>query len=312
MSGVILTVGALALDTIFRFEHLPTTPGKYLPLDTVQVAQGMATAQAATIVRLGGKARLWASIGDDPTGDRIVTDLTAAGIDLSALRRVPGATSGFSSIFIDKAGERIIVPHYDPAIRTRPDVLPDLGDVAVVSVDVRWPDAAEIALHAARDMGIPGILDVEAAPDDVLDRLVPIAVASDCVRARRLRADRRTRSGEGGRHPGQVASRLRRRHRRRARRVSGPAATSRRSRSRPSTRSRPATCSTAPSRSGWPRAGRSRRRSASQRLLPRSSAPASAAGSGHRRANEVEAFLANAARRRPRRHARAPDCRARH
>jgi sulfofructose kinase len=175
MSGVVLTVGALALDTIFRFDHLPATPGKYLPLETVEVAQGMATAQAATIVRLGGKARLWASIGDDATGERIVADLTAAGIDLSALRRVPGATSGFSSIFVDRAGERIIVPHYDPAIRTRPDLTPDLSDVAAISADVRWPDAAEIALHAARDMGVPGILDVEAAPEDVLDRLVPIA-----------------------------------------------------------------------------------------------------------------------------------------
>ena len=175
MSGVVLTVGALALDTLFRFDHLPTTPGKYLPLETVQVAQGMATAQAASIVRLGGAARLWASIGDDAAGDRIVAELTDAGIDLSALRRVPGATSGFSSIFIDRTGRLIVVPHYDPAIRTRPDLVPDLSDVAAISVDVRWPDAAEIALHAARDLGVPGILDVEAAPDDVLDRLVPIA-----------------------------------------------------------------------------------------------------------------------------------------
>jgi sulfofructose kinase len=175
MSGVVLTVGALALDTIFRFEHLPTAPGKYLPLETAQVAQGMATAQAATIVRLGGRARLWASIGDDPTGDRIAADLEGVGIDLSALRRVAGATSGFCSILLDKAGERIIVPHYDAAIRTRPDDLPELSDVAAVSVDVRWPDAAEIALHAARDLGVPGILDVEAAPEDILDRLVPIA-----------------------------------------------------------------------------------------------------------------------------------------
>ena len=175
MSGVVLTVGALALDTIFRFEHLPIAPGKYLPVETVQVAQGMATAQATTIVRLGGKARLWASIGDDATGERIVSDLTMAGIDLSALRRVPGAQSGYSSIFVDRQGERIIVPHYDPAIRTRPEALPELSDVAAISVDVRWPDAAEIALHAARDLGVPGILDVEAAPEDVLDRLVPIA-----------------------------------------------------------------------------------------------------------------------------------------
>ncbi|HZY68079.1 MAG TPA: PfkB family carbohydrate kinase [Devosia sp.] len=175
MSGVVLTVGALALDTIFRLDHLPSAPGKYLPLEAVQVAQGMATAQAATVVRLGGRARLWASLGDDAVGDRIIADLLVAGIDTSALRRVAGATSGFSSILVDRHGERMIVPHYDPAIRTRPDDLPELDDVAAVSVDVRWPAAAEIALHAARDLGVPGILDVEAAPEDVLDRLLPIA-----------------------------------------------------------------------------------------------------------------------------------------
>ena len=175
MSGVILTVGAVALDTIFLMDRLPTAPGKYLPIQTVRIAQGMATAQAATIVRLGGRARLWASIGDDTTGHRIVNDLSGVGIDLNSLRRVPGAESGFSSIFSDRAGNSIIVPHYDPAIRSRPDTMPDLGDVAAISVDVRWPDAAEIALHTARDMQIPGILDIEAAAEDVLGRLVPIA-----------------------------------------------------------------------------------------------------------------------------------------
>ena len=45
-----LTVGAVALDTIFLMDRLPTAPGKYLPIQTVRIAQGMATAQAATIV----------------------------------------------------------------------------------------------------------------------------------------------------------------------------------------------------------------------------------------------------------------------
>ena len=116
MSGVVLCVGALSLDTIFRFDMLPNGPGKYLPGEALDVAQGMATAQAASIVRLGGKARLWASCGDDANGDRIAAQLADAGIDLLALRRVPGARSGFSSIFMDAAGERMIVPFYDPAI----------------------------------------------------------------------------------------------------------------------------------------------------------------------------------------------------
>lgn len=175
MTRVVLCVGALSLDTIFRLDTLPTGPGKFLPIEAIEIAQGMATAQAATIVKLGGSARLWASCGDDATGDRIVEQLTDAGIDLSALRRVPGARSGFSSIFMDKTGERMIVPQYDPAIRAAPGTLPPMDDVAVVSVDVRWPAAAEMALRWARERGIPGLLDVEVAADDVLNRLVPLA-----------------------------------------------------------------------------------------------------------------------------------------
>ena len=175
MTGVVLCVGALSLDTIFWLDALPTGPGKFLPTDSIEIAQGIATAQAATIVGLGGKARLWASCGNDIAGDRIVAQLTEAGIDLSALRRVPGARSGFSSIFMDRTGNVMVVPKYDPAIRTAPDVLPQVSDVTVVSADVRWPDAAEMALRFAKERGIPGLLDVEVAPVEVLDRLVPLA-----------------------------------------------------------------------------------------------------------------------------------------
>jgi sulfofructose kinase len=174
MSGVILCVGALALDTIFRFDTLPDGPGKFLPIDALQVAQAMATAQAASIVKLGGRARLWASCGDDAVGDRLVDELGHAGIDL-AIRRVPSARSGFSTILMDARGERIIVPFYDTALRTGPIALPVMEDVAVVSVDVRWPDAAAMALEAAHQRGIPGVLDLEKAPDDVLERLLPLA-----------------------------------------------------------------------------------------------------------------------------------------
>jgi len=175
MNGAVLCVGALSLDTIFRLDGLPDGPGKFLPKDALQVVQGMATAQAASIVRLGGTARLWASCGDDVIGDRMQADLAAAGIDISALRRVAGARSGYSTILMDKRGERMIVPFYDPAIRTAPDALPDMSGIAAVSVDVRWPAAAEMALKAARARNLPVILDLEIAPPEVAERLLPLA-----------------------------------------------------------------------------------------------------------------------------------------
>lgn len=171
----ILCVGAFAMDTIFRLEALPTAPGKYLPTEAVEVAEGMAAAQAATIARLGHAVTLWASCGDDPIGDRMVAQIAAEGVDTSVIRRVKGARSGFSSIFMDLRGERIIVPQYDPAVRSAPDAVPDLTDVVVVSTDVRWPDAAEMALRAARERKLIGLLDLDTGPRDVLARLLPLA-----------------------------------------------------------------------------------------------------------------------------------------
>lgn len=175
--GTILCVGALTMDTIFRLDELPTGPGKFIPTEAVEVAEGMAAAQAATIARLGGKSMLWASRGDDAIGDRLVAQIAGEGVDCSVVRTVPGARSGFSTIFMDRAGERIIVPKYDADLMSPPDGLPDVDfrALAAVMVDVRWPGAAELALREARRVGIPGILDADVAPKDVLKRLFPLA-----------------------------------------------------------------------------------------------------------------------------------------
>lgn len=173
--GRILCVGALTMDTIFRLERLPEGPGKVIPLDAVEVAEGMAAAQAASIVRLGGGAALWASAGDDATGDRLVQQISGEGVDCSRVRRVAGARSGFSSIFMDRTGSTMIVPRYDPTLMAPPDAAPNLGGIDAVMTDVRWPGAAALALAAAKAAGIPAILDADMAAREVLDALLPLA-----------------------------------------------------------------------------------------------------------------------------------------
>lgn len=168
----ILCVGALTMDTIFRLEHLPDHSGKFIPLDAVEVAEGMAAAQAASIVHLGSEAALWASAGDDGIGDRLVAQISEAGVDTSRVRRVQGARSGFSSILMDQTGSTIIVPRYDPAITSAPAAAPNLAGIDAVMTDVRWPAAAKLALSAARAAGIPAILDADMAARDVLEDLV--------------------------------------------------------------------------------------------------------------------------------------------
>jgi sulfofructose kinase len=175
MTNTILCVGALTMDTIFRLETLPAGPGKFIPIDAVEVAEGMAAAQATTIARLGGAAALWASAGDDAIGDRLVARIKGEGVDISRVRRVHGARSGFSTIFMDLRGERTIVPKYDADLMAAPAEAPDLAGFAAVMTDVRWPGAAELALQAAREAGIPGILDADVGPREIIERLVGLA-----------------------------------------------------------------------------------------------------------------------------------------
>src|SRR5262245_35059458 len=96
----ILSVGAFTLDTIFRLDALPPGPGKYRPLEAVQVAAGMAAAAARSAARLGAHVALWASVGDDAAGNQLIAELTAEGVDCTSVRRVHAARSAFSSIFI--------------------------------------------------------------------------------------------------------------------------------------------------------------------------------------------------------------------
>ncbi len=177
MTSKILCVGALTMDTIFRLDTLPEQAGKYLPREAVEIAAGMASSAAAAIARLGGDVALWASAGVDPVGDRAVAELEAEGIDCSYIRRLEGARTAFSSILVDANGERIIVPFYDRKLASPSGLVPPIvaGAYAAVMTDVRWPWAAETALRAARDAGIPAILDADTAPVELLETLLPLA-----------------------------------------------------------------------------------------------------------------------------------------
>lgn len=177
MTSKILCVGALTMDTILRLDVLPHAAGKYLPREAVEIAAGMASSAASAIARLGGEVALWASAGADPVGDRAVAELKAEGIDCAYIRRLDDARTAFSSILVDASGERMIVPFYDRRLASPAETVPPIaaGSYAAVMTDVRWPWAAETALRAAREAGIPAILDADTAAVELLETLLPLA-----------------------------------------------------------------------------------------------------------------------------------------
>ena len=163
---------------------VPAVPGKVLATDAAEVVDGMAVSAACAFVRLGGQGAVWGRVGADPRGVGMRRELAAAGLDVSAVRSVPGGLSSIAVSIIDARGDRLVVPYHDASLDAAADWLPleRIASADFVHVDTRWPEGAAAALVAARAAGVPGMLDADIAPPDILARLVPLsshAVFSD-------------------------------------------------------------------------------------------------------------------------------------
>tara|TARA_R110002020_G_scaffold207320_1_gene412840 strand:+ start:1657 stop:2562 length:906 start_codon:yes stop_codon:yes gene_type:complete len=160
----IVTAGVAVVDFVFFLDEMPRLAEKYRARDAQITGGGGAANAAAAIARLGGQAMLASRLGNDQVAAMIATGLEADGVDCSMVRRFEGRRSSFSSVFIDKAGERQIVNFRDHALPMQADwleaALPPDFDACLA--DTRWPDGAAVLMQAARDRGLPGVLDAEA------------------------------------------------------------------------------------------------------------------------------------------------------
>jgi sulfofructose kinase len=158
-------------------DRLPNGAGKFLPTSARENVSGMASNAATGIARLGGKVTLWAAVGEDAVGGRLIATLEAEGIDCSAVQRVTGASSAIATVVVDHVGERMIIPYYAPTLLSDPHLPTGIErkEFAVVMADVRWPLAAEMAMAAARRAGTPAVLDADTAPPEIAHRLAPLA-----------------------------------------------------------------------------------------------------------------------------------------
>ncbi|KLK94580.1 sugar kinase [Microvirga vignae] len=173
----VICLGCAFWDTIFKVDHIPGHGTKILPEKAVQAASGMATAAAITIARLGGHVELWARIGEDPAGDSFLLDLSQEAVGIDHIRRIEGARTAFSTILVDSAGERLVVPYTDPSLDHDPSWLPlhKIAEASAVLVDMRWMEGARAVLTEARRHGIPTILDADIAPPDALREMISLA-----------------------------------------------------------------------------------------------------------------------------------------
>ncbi len=172
-----IAVGALCSATIFQVDAILPPPAKLLARQRLPLVDGMAVSAAYAFTRLGGVADIWSRIGDDTLGREACTALQEEHIDTSGLRVIAGAATSQVAIIVDRHGDRLVVPFHDPDADPSPDWLPleRIAAADFVHCDTRWVEGAEAALRAARKYGIPGMIDGDVAPPEVLRRLVPLA-----------------------------------------------------------------------------------------------------------------------------------------
>lgn len=173
----IVCVGHAALDHVYRIDAFPPTPTKVRSLEHIESGGGMAANAAAAIARLGGNVELWSRTGADAAGARIHALLEADGVDVRYVKVHEGARSSTSAVIVDAKGDRLIIGERDHAMSMDASWLPleHIADAAAVMSDLRWVEGTRAAFMAAREQGVPTILDADLGGGGHLDDFLCLA-----------------------------------------------------------------------------------------------------------------------------------------
>jgi len=148
-----------------RVENFPAPGAKVAASEFIITGGGCAANAAVAVARLSGRVAFAGPLGgnNDHVSNRIVTDLTAEGIDCSGAVRVDGGTASVSLILLDAQGEKTIATRRGVKLG---NVLPKdpvalVADADAVLVDNRFPEFVTAVCRAAQARKIPLVIDLD-------------------------------------------------------------------------------------------------------------------------------------------------------
>jgi ribokinase len=165
----IAVLGSANMDLVATTPRLPGPGETVLGTHFSTVPGGKGANQAIAAARAGGACAFLGAVGDDAFGAELRSTLAAAGVDVSALRTVPGP-SGVALIAVDERAENTIV--VVPGANGTVTALSEVDRRAIEGADVllcqlETPlDAVLSAAGHARGAGVRVLLN--AAPARVL------------------------------------------------------------------------------------------------------------------------------------------------
>ncbi len=157
----ILVTGVAVVDFVFNLDTMPSRPEKYRASDAAIVGGGCAANAAVAIARLGGDALLAARLGDDQIADIILADLRKENVNTDCVHQTDGGRSSFSSVYVDKGGERQIMNFRGSGLIEQTSWLETTSQSDAILADNRWTDGTEKMMAIAKKRDIPGIIDGE-------------------------------------------------------------------------------------------------------------------------------------------------------
>jgi sulfofructose kinase len=191
VSPRLLCVGIAVVDVVTHVSG-PLVPGvKQFAERISTVYGGPATTAAAAAARLGADVGLVAAVGDDERGAALRAELEARGVATGGIVVRMGVPTATSLVIVTPDGERTIVNATDARLRAplSPDeaavMMARAAEADAVLVDVRWPAAAALALAAAAQAAVPGVLDLDRTDVGEHDRVRGLARAASHVIASR-------------------------------------------------------------------------------------------------------------------------------
>jgi sugar/nucleoside kinase (ribokinase family) len=153
--------GLATLDIVQLVERLPHPDEKVAALDFFVAAGGPAANAAVAFAHCGGEALLVTALPAHAITALIVSDLGAHGVEVSAAASYEGAPITASIMVTRATGERAVVSPTGTATNSNPapTALPDLEGTGAVLLDGYFRAIGLPLARAARQHGIPVILD---------------------------------------------------------------------------------------------------------------------------------------------------------
>jgi len=107
--GRVFVVGSLSIDLVTHVQRHPKPGETVLGTGLQRWAGGKGANQAVAASAAGATVVMVGCVGSDEAGSTYITRLLAMGIDVAAIRVVPGSPTGHALVVVDDAGESSIV-----------------------------------------------------------------------------------------------------------------------------------------------------------------------------------------------------------